>query len=291
LVFTSNEPEKIRGDIYMTKTGFEFAPGTSTGNPGTKMVIQGTGEIGMGTGSPSSKLHTLGTIRAGNYQNETLEIGHGGSHGFINNIGDGNIDFRHEGSTKASILSNGVFRVNKTESLAGALYLSGRAWGMVFDVDTDANGGSYIWRAKNNEIMTLKNSGKLGIGTTNPDAILTVNGDIHATEIFVDNQILTPDFVFEENFSLKTIEEKAAYVAEFKHLPAIQSAAEMDKNNVNLLKLNYGTLQELEEAYLYIFQLSEQLKGQQAQIQAQKTINDKLIKTQNEILKMIEELK
>jgi len=259
---------------------------------GGDIVFLPNQNVGINTTNPTSKLHVGGTIKAGNYANETLEIGHGGAHGYINNIGDGNIDFRHEGSTKASILSNGVFRVNKMEPLRGDLYLSGRAWGMVFQINTDGNGNNkYDWQAGGNTMMTLDSNRKMVLGTPgSDDAEFITNGTIYAREVIVDNQLPTPDYVFEKNYQMLSIEEKAAYTVEQKHLPNVKSAKEMEKG-VNVLELNYAMLQELEEAYKYIFQMNQQIKDQQTQIEEQKAINNKLAETQQQILQALETMK
>ena len=47
--------------------------------------------------------------------------------------------------------------------------------------------------------MFIDKFGSIGIGTTNPDEELTVNGTIHSKEVKVDNSILPPDYVFEAN--------------------------------------------------------------------------------------------
>ena len=56
------------------------------------------GNVGIGTNDPKSKLSVVGgTARAGESVDEYTEIGHGGSHGFINTKGAGNLDFCHNG--------------------------------------------------------------------------------------------------------------------------------------------------------------------------------------------------
>ena len=48
--------------------------------------------------------------------------------------------------------------------------------------------------------LTEKN-GKIGIGTSNPDELLTVKGKIHTQEVLVDlDGAVAPDYVFEKYF-------------------------------------------------------------------------------------------
>ena len=43
--------------------------------------------------------------------------------------------------------------------------------------------------------MSIKGNGNIGIGTTNPDAKLAVNGQVHSQEVLVDMNGWS-DFVF-----------------------------------------------------------------------------------------------
>jgi hypothetical protein len=77
-------------------------------NNTTSLAIDKNGNVGIGTDDPKSKLSVVGgTARAGESVDEYTEIGHGGSNGFINTVGDGNLDFRHGHSTKMSLRSDG----------------------------------------------------------------------------------------------------------------------------------------------------------------------------------------
>ncbi len=75
-----------------------------------KMVIKGEdGKVGIGTTSPDAALSVIGTVRGAFEDTETnyVEMGHGGSNGYINRVGTGRLDFRIGGSNKISIDSNG----------------------------------------------------------------------------------------------------------------------------------------------------------------------------------------
>ena len=92
---------KIRGgDGYV---------GIGTTDPQNKLDVNGganvSGNLGVGTTSPDQKLSVIGTVRGANDADETeyTEIGHGGGNGYINTVGDGDLDFRHDGSTKMSL--------------------------------------------------------------------------------------------------------------------------------------------------------------------------------------------
>ena len=54
---------------------------------------------------------------------------------------------------------------------------------------------SYSQRSKYKNIF--EKNGEIGIGTNQPDALLTVKGDIHAQEVLLDLKgAVAPDYVF-----------------------------------------------------------------------------------------------
>lgn len=107
------------------------------------------------------------------------------------------------------------------------------------------------------------NAGRVGIGTTTPDsdALLTVKGSIHSTEIKVLANAGVPDYVFEENYELRTLSETKKYIQENKHLPEIPSAVEIEKNGgFNVGEMNMMLLKKIEELTLYQIELLERIE-------------------------------
>jgi hypothetical protein len=111
-----------------------------------------------------------------------------------------------------------------------------------------------------NTDLTFYN-GKIGIGTNTPDAPLTVNGQIHTKEVVVDVNI-APDYVFEQEYDLRSIEEVKLYIDEHKHLPEVPSAKVMEAHGVELGEMNMLLLEKVEELTLYTIQQNEMLKQQ-----------------------------
>src|SRR5260370_618822 len=94
--------------------------------------------------------------------------------------------------------------------------------------------------------------GKMGVGTTPPDQMLTVKGIVHAQEVRVDLTVPGPDYVFEKNYKLSTLEEIKIFIDKNKHLPEVPAAAEMEKNGVQLGEMNMLLLKKVEELTLYL---------------------------------------
>lgn len=107
-----------------------------------------------------------------------------------------------------------------------------------------------------NGANTFPASGNVGIGTSTPSNELDVKGTIRAEEVVV--QTGWSDFVFEDGYRLRTLDEVAGFIAENGHLPEIPSAEEVAANGVTLGQMNAKLLQKLEELTLYVLHLQEQ---------------------------------
>ncbi|MCV9387442.1 tropomyosin [Reichenbachiella ulvae] len=205
------------------------------------------GFVGIGTNSPESKLHLKGDglsfwISRNTYRAVGSEIG---------------IDFRqltHNGSLR----TGGAIKSISTNS-----YYGGN--GSTYDshlVLYSTGDGDLI------EGLRIDDNGNVGIGTTTPDELLTVNGTIHSSEVRVDLDVPAPDYVFSPDYQLSTLEETAAYIEENHHLPEIPSAAEMEANGVELGEMNMLLLKKIEELTLHMIELkkeNQQLKEEQSQ--------------------------
>lgn len=126
--------------------------------------------------------------------------------------------------------------------------------------------------AQQNPFRNLtERNGMIGIGTTRPDATLTVKGNIHTREVMVDlNGAVAPDYVFEKYFEGKsrlypdyhfpTLEEVGDYVEEHHHLPGVPSAAAMEEEGISLKEMNLILLQKIEELTLYTLEQRNEIE-------------------------------
>ncbi|BFP40634.1 hypothetical protein FGF1_14790 [Flavobacteriaceae bacterium GF1] len=131
------------------------------------------------------------------------------------------------------------------------------------------------------DVYMTHGGGRVGIGTTNPDAKLTVKGNIHAQEVKVDlNGAVAPDYVFKEDYNLRSLQEVQDYIKEHGHLPNIPSAQEMEANGIDLGQMNLRLLEKIEELTLYTLK-------QEEEIQELKTQNSKMAKLEKENKKII----
>jgi hypothetical protein len=110
-----------------------------------------------------------------------------------------------------------------------------------------------------NNFLVMGNN--VGIGTTAPDEKLTVKGKIHTQEVRVDMAgPLVPDYVFAEDYKLKSLQEVEDFIKENKHLPEIPSAQEIEKNGLMLAEMNMNLLKKMEEMTLYIIEQNKRIE-------------------------------
>jgi len=115
--------------------------------------------------------------------------------------------------------------------------------------------------------MLIDDSGRIGIGLTNPDEMLTVNGIIHAKEVKVDMTGSLADFVFKPTYKLMPLNQVEQYVNTNSHLPEMPSAAEVSKNGLNMGEMQNKLLQKVEELTLYMIDQQKTINLQSAKIE------------------------
>lgn len=113
--------------------------------------------------------------------------------------------------------------------------------------------------------MIIRGNSNVGIGTTDPNSKLEVSGgDIRVTGgSFIDDgtTLDVPDYVFEDNYDLKSINEVKEYIIQNKHLERIPN--QNDKEGWSKLTMqdrDMKLLEKIEELTLYIIELKEEIE-------------------------------
>ncbi|MEO1257016.1 MAG: hypothetical protein AAFY41_19335, partial [Bacteroidota bacterium] len=194
------------------------------------------GQIGIGTTSPSARLHvtsnSLGNIAPAVWSDDLI---------LENND--------HTGLTIFSA-SNKVGHIlfgNPNNNDAARIH---------FQHDTN----KMQFATQGTKALTIDGNQNIGIGTENPKSKLAVNGQIRATEVKVLADISVPDYVFEPDYELRTLKDTKEYIEENKHLPEIPSATEIGQNGIDLGDMNMRLLKKIEELTLYIIEQNEQIE-------------------------------
>ncbi len=222
---------------------------SSDGTAGTnKFAITNNGNIGIGTINPTEKLQ----INEGN-----LDIFGYNTSRYIR-FTEANLQgaFINYDGTK-NILNIGVNNINSA------------------DLTNDYN-----------SISIVRGNGNVGIGTTSPDMKLTVKGNIHAEEVKIDLNVPAPDYVFKEDYDLRSIEELENFIKENSHLPEIPSAKEFERNGVMQAEMDMNLLKKIEELTLYTIQQQKEIESLKKENQEVKLLNTKLIELQSRLEKL-----
>ena len=193
------------------------------------MVLTNHGRLGVGLTNPGSQLH----------------LGSDENHAFTISRANGTYGFR-------------IFR-----DASGGV------------VDFQIGSALNTWETKirigegegaNTKLLLNPNGGNVGIGTNTPSEKLSVNGTIRSKEVKVEASPW-PDYVFEEGYKLRSLEETKTYIDTHKHLPEVPSAQEIEENGVALGEMNMLLLKKIEELTLHQIQLSELIRTQQKEIE------------------------
>src|SRR5690606_6101620 len=141
--------------------------------------------------------------------------------------------------------SNGVLNVfgnNKvgigTATPAHTLDVNGTIRATSFYIGDQLITGNSQWTTNTTMSDIHFSSGNVGIGTSNPDEKLTVKGVVHSEEVLIDLNVPGPDYVFEEDYKLATLDEVESFIKGNKHLPEVPSAKEMEENGVRVGEMN-----------------------------------------------------
>ena len=238
---TANPGEKlsVAGFIESTTGGFRFPDGTvqttaATGGGGSSPwtesennIYYNTGNVGIGTDSPQRKLHLY----------------------------DGNA------GTDPAWTPDDHLIVENNEGAGIQIFTPADKPGYLGFSDPGGRQRGYILYEHGADIMALgpqgtdrmviDNTGNVGIGTTSPQSELAVDGTITTKEIIV-TETGWPDFVFEDDYVLRPLEEVARYIEKHGHLPEIPSAAEVEAHGAKVGEMQAKLLQKIEELTLYL---------------------------------------
>jgi hypothetical protein len=133
-----------------------------------------------------------------------------------------------------------------------------------------SNSGKIAFGDDGNPTMVVgMGIGNVGIGTSNPQAKLAVNGDIYAKKVKV-TQVGWADYVFSPFYRLRPLSEVELFIREHHHLPEVPSAAAVEKDGIDLGDNQAVLLKKIEELTLYIINLNKEVEALKKEIGQQK---------------------
>lgn len=192
-----------------------------------------TGSVGIGTTTPLSKLE----VRGGNFLIKNLSNTAGESVPMISqSLSFG--DYTTYGTSINTFTESADYNAYGLQILTQETYATGLT-----------------------EKLRVMPNGNVGIGSKNPLAKLSVDGNILAKEIKVKTDIAVPDYVFEAEYKLPGLPDLEQYVKLNKHLPEVPSAKEIEKNGLDLAEMNLILLKKVEELTLHLIEKDKEISG------------------------------
>lgn len=203
-----------------------------------RLSINISGNVGIGTESPSQKLEVSGNTKTSNLL----------------------------------LPSEGQITVQ----LSDVFVYEGRSMGhyaLGWMADPWNSGGNTLWQAGYGGIkfftagqyrMGINSAGNVGVGTETPSQKLDVNGNIKGTNFYANGTVFAnevkveatkwSDFVFDKEYKLLPLEEVKAHIEEYKHLPDVPSEKQVLEEGIDVAEMQAKLLQKIEELTLYVIQ-------------------------------------
>ncbi len=142
-----------------------------------------------------------------------------------------------------------------TDQIQLQSYTSSDTWRLGTAIGASGNNRNftiYETGANKNYLTINQADGSVGIGTTTPGAKLDVSGDVKISgAIRVASWTIAPDYVFEKDYKLNSLDHVERYINQNKHLPEIPSAKEIKEKGLDLAEMNLKLLKKVEELTLY----------------------------------------
>jgi len=226
--------------IIITLVAVTFA---FTGNAQTN-IFPSSGDAGIGTQSPTSELH----IRKD--QLAELRLDHASASWNFTKLNTEGAYSRLLGAYRTEIVTD--FNENVTwyrglrigSNASMAEYSAASPNASFFSIALDVNSTpQYLF-------SITGSTGNVGIGTTTPDNKLDVKGKIRAEEVIVETG--WSDFVFEESYRLRSLDEVQTHIEQHGHLPDVPPAAVVESEGLPVGEAQKIMMQKIEELTLYV---------------------------------------
>jgi hypothetical protein len=156
--------------------------------------------------------------------------------------------------------------------------------GSIKAIYTEYNGG---------QTFLVNGEGRTQIGTPVAGGVsgaywLTVNGKVGAREVMVSSLTPWPDYVFENDYHLNSLDFVEAYIEKNKHLPNMPSAGELKAEpfGLNLGEMQGRQMEKIEELFLHVISLNNEKKEMRSQL---KELSEQTAALQKELQAMKEQ--
>ena len=194
-----------------------------------------------------------------------------GANAVLNPSNGGNVLFIPSGGGSIIMSPSGGGDISMTTSSGGNVTINPTGGGNVQlnpasgNVIINPSGGGDISLTTSNggDIKMNPINGQVAIGVSVAAAStykLTVSGKVLCEELKVKLRSAGwPDYVFDKKYQLRPLNEVEKFIHANKHLPNIPSAAEVEKNGIEVGDMQKRMIEKIEELTLYVIELKKEI--------------------------------
>ncbi len=188
---------------------------------GAHITIAQGGNVGVGTGTPANKLQVVGNVGMSAEYGMVINYDPGATYGYI--------PYATGIKSMAGIGPNSTYdfgTIIDSDALIALRETDGNKISGWFDL----NSNKFVW-----------------------------NGVISSSRVKVQTNVWA-DYVFKEDYKLKSLKEVRSFIDKNGHLPNVPSEKEVLENGIDVSDMNVKLLEKIEELYLHTIQLSEDVE-------------------------------
>lgn len=281
----------IIGTTELMSVPYALFSGNASGSGGNSWTANGSNifnsnsaNVGIGSTNPKVKLtiqtpiNTAGWTHIGGADSIIVSEGIGGvsaamgtttKHAFrLNTSGVGRLHIYPAGEVVVgsnTTAAFGKFTVETPNNSFGMSHISTggnilatNIGGTSAGIGTFSNTNMRIFCNSASRIFIAAATGNVGIGTDNPTYKLSVLGNIRSTEVVVETG--WADYVFDEHYQLNPLTEVEKFIHQYKHLPNIPSAKEVEENGLHLGDTQKKMMEKIEELTLYLIETNKKIE-------------------------------
>jgi hypothetical protein len=246
-------------DITNSRTPFTVEANA----PSHSLFVDDGGRVGLGTSTPVAELHIIDgntpTIRlqqdgSGGFTPQTWDVAGNEANFFVRDAtGGSTLPLRIRPgapSSSVDISADGDVGVG-TASPAGPLHVRRSSSSFVAALTLENAGtGNVGFRLDNDEtvvdINLIDQEFRINFGASPSELTLDASGNLTITGSYA------PDYVFDEEYPLLSVDELAKFIEENGHLPNVVSDAEVKASGrINISQFQLSLLEKVEELTLY----------------------------------------
>lgn len=296
MYFTRGDGTLLKGYVMNEKGDVNFSGAISstklrvglTDDPNASPIIfsNSDGQVGIGTSTipTDAKLSVNGPIYAtefktlgaststsfvgGTFRISTSEDINSNSTLFANTSGQIGINSETIPSdcklfVNGGLASNTLKSINNIDSLFTGQFIGGKF--VIAQGDAESTTPTFF----------ANSGGQIGVNTSiiPKNFAMAVNGKVIATEITIKNydKWPVPDYVFDKDYKLRSLQSLKSYINENKHLPEVSSAKEIEKSGgMNIGEMQTILLKKVEELTLYILKQQEEIDALKKEVNKNK---------------------